>query len=308
MWNKKEKLISRAISAQRESKQIEFKESFNISSDQDWCEVLKDVVAIANSGGGIIIFGKKNNWSITSSISSKLSKLDPATVTDKIYKYTNSIYQDFEIETINTWKRKVVVLVLDNSKIPLVFCKPGTYVVSGNKQKTSFSQWTIYFRHGAKSEPCSPDDIKEVIDRNVDMIKKSWLGNIRKVVSSPIWSKIQILPSEIKASTNENATAIRITTEESAPLYRIEDPNSTHPFRGKDILDTLMNQLKIDLNSFHLSCIRKEFKIDKDRPDFFYKSTFGAPQFSKTFLEWCLNQYKKDKKFFEKVRLKYLKK
>ena len=50
----KQILIEKAKAAKRESKYIEFKVSFDIDSTQDWCEIIKDIVAIANSGGGII--------------------------------------------------------------------------------------------------------------------------------------------------------------------------------------------------------------------------------------------------------------
>lgn len=50
-------LLEKALSAKRESKHIEFKHSFDPTSMGEWCEVINDIVAIANSGGGIIVFG-----------------------------------------------------------------------------------------------------------------------------------------------------------------------------------------------------------------------------------------------------------
>ena len=52
-----DRLISKALNAKRESKYIEFKSEFNPDSPQDWCEIIKDIVALANTGGGVIIFG-----------------------------------------------------------------------------------------------------------------------------------------------------------------------------------------------------------------------------------------------------------
>lgn len=40
-------LIKRALIASRESKFIEFKEAFDVSSPRDWCELIKDIVALA---------------------------------------------------------------------------------------------------------------------------------------------------------------------------------------------------------------------------------------------------------------------
>jgi hypothetical protein len=39
-------LIHKALHAKRESKQVEFKQSFNPTSPGEWCELIKDLVAI----------------------------------------------------------------------------------------------------------------------------------------------------------------------------------------------------------------------------------------------------------------------
>lgn len=49
--------IRKALATKRESKHVEFKQTFNPSLPGEWCELIKDIVAIANSGGGIIVFG-----------------------------------------------------------------------------------------------------------------------------------------------------------------------------------------------------------------------------------------------------------
>lgn len=43
--------------APTESATIDFKAGFDVQWQNDWCEVVKDVVAMANSGGGLIVFG-----------------------------------------------------------------------------------------------------------------------------------------------------------------------------------------------------------------------------------------------------------
>jgi len=42
-----------------ETDDLDFKEQFDPMSRQDWCELIKDIAAIANSGGGAIIVGVK---------------------------------------------------------------------------------------------------------------------------------------------------------------------------------------------------------------------------------------------------------
>ena len=71
-------LIQKALAAKRESKHVEFKQEFDPSSHQDWCEVIKDVVAIANSGGGVIVFGLDNVGTPTGISVDAIARIDPA--------------------------------------------------------------------------------------------------------------------------------------------------------------------------------------------------------------------------------------
>ena len=41
--------LEKALSATQESKYIEFKGEWQTTSDHDWCEIIKDIVALANS-------------------------------------------------------------------------------------------------------------------------------------------------------------------------------------------------------------------------------------------------------------------
>jgi hypothetical protein len=46
----------------RESRGLDFKEQFNPDVPGEWCRLIKDnIVAIANSGGGWIVVGVKDN-------------------------------------------------------------------------------------------------------------------------------------------------------------------------------------------------------------------------------------------------------
>lgn len=53
-------LLEKAITAKRESRLIEFKSAFNTASTEDWCEIIKDIAALANTAGGAIVFGVDN--------------------------------------------------------------------------------------------------------------------------------------------------------------------------------------------------------------------------------------------------------
>jgi len=64
----------------------------------------------------------------------------------------------------------------------------------------------------AKSEPGTSQDIRQPVRREVESIRWSWLGNIRKVVAAPRGYEVKILPPGIAETALSTATPIRIAT------------------------------------------------------------------------------------------------
>jgi hypothetical protein len=216
----KKDLEDGAKNAKRESKHIDFKERIDLDQPRDWVEIIKDIVAMANSGGGCILFGVTNNgdpsgWNVDS-----ILNVDPAKITDKLSKYTGDQISDFEVKPIIRNRVKVAAIFISSSEYPIVFIHPGSYQASSGKQDMAFAQGTIYFRHGAKSEPGNSRDMIDYIDRKVGELRKSWMGNIRKVVEAPKGYQIKVLPPNIIESDDPTAIPIRITDDPNALGYQ----------------------------------------------------------------------------------------
>lgn len=299
-------ILEKIKNAKRESKSIEFKEKFDINQTGDWCEIIKDIVAMANSGGGYILIGVKNNGVPSGWDTTPILEIDPAQVTDKIAKYTGEQFSDFQIHEVKKEGYQLVALVIYGASVPMVFINPGTYDTGDGKQKTAFGRGTVYFRHGAKSEPGNSRDLKEFVEREIERIKKSWLGNIRKVVNAPSGYRVKVLPPEVVESESATATPIRIVDDPTAPTYRKVNPDQTHPHRQKEVVQIVNQKLngKKTITSYDVQCVRKVYKIDTSKPKFYYKSKFASPQYSDAFVDWIVNQYKKDQLFFDKIKKK----
>jgi hypothetical protein len=218
-------LIDKALNAKRESRQIEFKSTFDPTAGADWCEITKDIVAIANSGGGIIVFGLGSNGSPTGAKVDAINAIDPADLSNKITKYTGSGDLEVGIHELQKEGNSLSAFLIPEAITPLVFERPGTYDVGGGRQKTAFGQGTIYFRHGSKSEPGISNDIRQAIDRQLERIRKSWVRNVRKVVEAPAGSRISIQPSydlahsiqtvNVRVSETGGAIPITLTRDKS---------------------------------------------------------------------------------------------
>jgi len=293
--------------AKRESRSVDFKRSFDPTSAGDWCEMVKDFVAFANSGGGTILVGVENNGTVSGEDVSAVLGIDPATFTDKIAKYTSVQFSDIGVAEASREGHPIAKITIGPSRSPIVFSSPGTYAVSEIKQKTAFGIGTLYVRHGAKSEPATSSDLSEIIERQLQSVRKEWMAGVRKVVNAPPHSIVSVLPAEVTVSNAPDAAPVRITSDSSAPAYRIVDPDVTHPWRQKELIAEVNKSVRPEhaINQFHIKALRHLYSID-DNPQYFHKSRFSAPQYSPALASWALEHYVKDTSFFSKAREEFM--
>ena len=294
--------LVKAVQAQRESKYVDFKESFDVESTRDWVETVKDIVAMANSGGGVILFGVKNNGEPSGFDITSVLAIDPAHITDKVAKYTGEQFAEFSVQEGGRQGKPVAAFLVGSATMPLVFVRPGTYEVAGRKPAVVFSKGDVYFRHGAKSEPCNASDLGSFVERKVDAIRKSWLGNIRKIVQAPVGSQVGLVPTGsglMEGSPRE----VRLVDDPRAPVFRRLDPNVTHPHRLKEVLEQVNKRLagKAKANYYDLQCVRKLHDVDSKR-HFLYHPKFGSPRYSELFVDWVTKEFEKDPGLFEKAK------
>src|SRR5436190_4487147 len=132
-----------ALSASCEDRGLDFKRSFDSHCQRDWLEIIKDIVAMANSGGGVLLLGVEDDGTPVGIESPAL--LDPADITNKIYKYTDCQFHEFRVLLAERDGHPVRVIDIGAASVPLVFAKPGTYGVDSKIQERVFSAGTVYF-------------------------------------------------------------------------------------------------------------------------------------------------------------------
>jgi hypothetical protein len=295
-------LRKKAVTAKRESKNVDFKETFDPSSKRDWCEIVKDIVAMANSGGGVIIIGVKDKGKLSGVDVTPFLGLDPATITDKTAKYTGEQFADFEIIGIHRDGNLVAAFIISGVPFPMIFTSPGTYDIGGGKQKTAFSKGTVYFRHGAKSEPGTSKDLRDSLNRELVRVRRNWLGGIRKVVTAPTGHSIKVLPPEVRLNDSPSATAIHLVNDEGAPAFKAIRTDKLYPHRQKEVIAKLKERLPgVTISSHSILCVRKAYDVESN-PTFFYKPQFSSPQYSDAFVDWVIDQYQKNPEFFEHAK------
>jgi Schlafen, AlbA_2 len=313
-----------------ESASLDFKSAFDPQSKQDWCELIKDMIAMSNSGGGLIIVGVNDDGTpAENSDLSPLLSVDPADVTNKIHSYTDQHFAKFDIVPDIRHEKAVAVIDIGASDTPIVFTAHGGYAVSGG-QKAAFVRGSVYFRHGAKSEPGTTDDLRQAIERRLEQVKEFWLAGIGKIMTAPAGSEVQIVQREITLTNSEeampvrlmsdgaapavgindvtlrdtpDAAAIRLTNDENAPTLSVMQADKLYPYRQKELLKRLAERLDSDttVSSHDLQCVRRVYKVDEN-PMFTYQAQHSPRKYTEGFVDWILNRHEENPEFFQQAR------
>jgi hypothetical protein len=295
-----------ALDRTTESSDVDFKGSFDATAPGDWLALLKDIAALANSGGGIVLIGVDDDGQPTGQDLAPILAVDPADLTNRIHKYTGTHFHQFEFVECQKRDSPVVALLVGSTRTPIVFTRVGTFEPTPGQQKTLFSVGTVYFRHGAKSEPGTSEDLRGFIDRQLDEIKRSWLEGITKVVEAPPGTRIAIVEPGSQPAGAGGAIPLRLTDDPNAPAYYAVPIDTTHPFRQKEIVTELNARLggKRRVTSHDILCIRRVYEVQKEIK-FCYTQNFASPRYSPAFVDWIVAEYEKDNAFFDGAKEKY---
>lgn len=158
----------------REQKDLEFKESFNLSGI---AEYFRDFAAFANNSGGHIIFGVTDSPRKAKGLSTKsieqFSKIDE----EKISGFLNehfAPYVDWEMDTVKVGKKIFGVLYAHKASIKPVICKKGDgrqYIKSGE----------VYYRYAGRTEVIQYSELANIIDSRIKENNEQWLRKVKKI-------------------------------------------------------------------------------------------------------------------------------
>ena len=291
--------------ALQETAQLDLKCSFDPAVNGEWCELLKDIVAMANSGGGRIIIGLKDDGTPSGISADKVHGIDPAVFVDKVFSYTGVHFAGVRTAIETHAGTQVAVLSVDEATSPLIFSKPGTYQIAEAKQKNAFSSGTLYVRHGAKSEPGTSDDMRSILERHLKNARAALLANLRQVVEAPAGAVVSIAPV-IVVPTDMSARPVRFVQDPTVAAAAILDPNLTHPHRQKEVVARVNEILagRAHVSSNDIVAIRRLHKIEEDR-SLCYLPKFGSCLYSDLFIKWVVTHVTEDGNFLGDLRQRF---
>lgn len=219
-----------------ELNEMDFKETWI-----DKGPLAKIMLAMANNGGGIIVFGVKENedntfdilgldsLKDTADISNSISRLVSSSLDYEVFNFVfdSDVYGKFE-------NKKFQIMVIHDTPERLPFVSLG--------QSEKIEKDVIYVRRGTKSEKTTSEEINRIIERkiatiyseNTDMSLDQHLEQLKKLYSE-LPQKIQVL---VRKGTQPNfAAALKVFGERIGALYGTPDEyeekdNPNYPDEG----------------------------------------------------------------------------
>jgi len=298
----REKLIKEAEEATTESSRLDFKRTVE-DSKYGQCSIIKDIIAMANSGGGILVFGCDDNGNPTDDDVPPLLLKDQSELTNQIEKYTSRLFPEINFVTITKNGISLKAITIDAVDYPIVFTKDSVPKTVRNKPHFEFKKGEIYYRHGTKSEPGNSFDIRHSIDLVLEKQRKEWLSDIAKVVEAPVGSTIKIVQTNDEA--NASIADVRITNDPTAQGFRI-DYDERFPYIQRDVVEQVNNETNAEIKSYDITALRNQLSKEFLSVHF---SRIGYPdaypRYSKEFVKWLIESYRKNSRFFYDIRNQY---
>jgi hypothetical protein len=178
-----------AIARRTETRNIEFKGPMSwTASTCDRFELLKDICALANSGGGQLIVGRNEPDYTTGTVSDDEAKsFDSTAVNTTIHKYlapriecTVAIYDVAS-------DRVIVVDVPEFDTSPLIFQSTGNCSDPNHQGNPHFRSSEIYIRTKAhqSARVTDPDDMRDLLARAVRKSGQEIVDSVARLLNTP---------------------------------------------------------------------------------------------------------------------------
>lgn len=182
--------LAKLIALQREEERLDYKRAYHLSgkkATKDKVELVRDVVAMANTHGGYIVLGveettggdrKYEPVGINSDI---VADLDVDRLRAQIERYlAEPVGIQLQIHRLPEYENRAFacIYVPKSDRSPIIFEKPGTYEESPGQQRTVFHSGDIFVRRGASSVKADQNDMRNIISQIRRREKERWTEEI----------------------------------------------------------------------------------------------------------------------------------
>lgn len=162
----------------RENTRLEFKEQFSHSG---WGKYFCDFAAFANRGGGVIIYGVKNNprqlTGLTQASHEQFDKIETETVTGNLLKvFSGAIEWDSRIVDFNGLAFGVIWIKECSTK-PII-------AKSDHGRDQEIKKADIFYRYGGRTERIRYDELELIIQERIERNNRMWIDRVTRIAKA----------------------------------------------------------------------------------------------------------------------------
>jgi hypothetical protein len=173
-------------SARTELASLDFKIGFDASSNKDWLELLKDIVAMANAGGGLLVFGIDRDGNALGCSPDLVRDLDPAAIVDKLRKYAPQVHIQVNPYGLVYQGDQLASLVIQRGTRIIVFERDGQYEdPTTRRSKTVFYAGIVYTRTAGGNAPARQLDLDQMVSYFAEQQIRRMVARIGQVATLP---------------------------------------------------------------------------------------------------------------------------
>ncbi len=261
---------------QRESSDLEFKQSFHYESIPFY---LRSLVGMANNKGGQIIFGIRNSPHIPEGLKNdKFANCDPKEINEKMQEYFSHQF-DWYINSLEYDGKQFGQVWVPESNNKPILCKK-------NSEKNKLREGAIYFRYRGETKEIAYPELYKLIEAEKEKEKRLWMEHIQKIstfgpqnvhildsvngnvsignksvlLDKTLLSKIKFIKEGV-FTEKEGAPALILKGEISGLIGpdRIVSSDDIYPYLTKNLIE------ETGLNSHQIKCLLWKLKIKGDK-------------------------------------------
>jgi hypothetical protein len=172
-----------------ESNRVDLKEC-HADTPRQWAEICKDVVAMHNSGGGVLLFGVRDDGSRVGMATSIATYLDPANINNKLRRYhvSGQVRTSF-VERSYYGKMYGFLFVHAGSSL-IVFDSDLQMPDGSGKTETIARAGVLYVRRGSASAPARQVEVEAALSDLLGRGVRTFLARVEQVATLPATTQL----------------------------------------------------------------------------------------------------------------------
>lgn len=282
------KALLRAVSGVEgrvETSNCDLKTAFD-GSNQAWVSLAKDIVAMSNSGGGVIVFGIDDYGQRIGLNQSLLDLMDPARINGQIEPKAPGARVNTSYYEFNFYRLRYGFLCIHSQDDLIIFEKEWGYNKPNGRHQTVIREGVLYARGVGETRPARQADVSLMVRRLIETGSRALLSKIEMVATLPLDRGIIALDADsegrgIRLVDSGYGQPVKIVAESEGAIPIMEVNDADLPFSSKQA--EIINQVRIwkaghpehrvqrsTLNQWYLA--RDELEISDDMAEFCFMS------------------------------------